>query len=36
MIKYYDKIIRDTKEHGIITVKQVFEESSNVDFHAYI
>jgi cell division protein FtsI (penicillin-binding protein 3) len=30
MVKYYDKIIRDTKEHGIITVKQVFEESSNV------
>lgn len=29
-IKYYDKIIRDTKEHGTITVKQVFEESSNV------
>ena len=30
MVKYYDKIIRDTKDHGIITVKQVFEESSNV------
>jgi cell division protein FtsI (penicillin-binding protein 3) len=29
-VKYYDKIIRDTKEHGTITVKQVFEESSNV------
>ena len=29
-VKYYDKIIRDTKEHGIITVKQVFEVSSNV------
>jgi cell division protein FtsI (penicillin-binding protein 3) len=29
-VKYYDKIIRDTKEHGILTVKQVFEESSNV------
>lgn len=29
-IKYYDHIIRDTKEHGVITVKQVFEESSNV------
>jgi cell division protein FtsI (penicillin-binding protein 3) len=29
-VKFYDKIIRDTKEHGIITVKQVFEESSNV------
>ena len=29
-VKYYDHIIRDTKEHGIITVKQVFEESSNV------
>lgn len=29
-IKYYDKIIRDTKPHGVITVKQVFEESSNV------
>jgi cell division protein FtsI (penicillin-binding protein 3) len=30
IIKYYDHIIRDTKEHGVITVKQVFEESSNV------
>lgn len=30
MVKYYDHIIRDTKEHGVITVKQVFEESSNV------
>jgi cell division protein FtsI (penicillin-binding protein 3) len=29
-VKFYDQIIRDTKEHGIITVKQVFEESSNV------
>jgi cell division protein FtsI (penicillin-binding protein 3) len=29
-IKYYDKIIRDTKPHGVLTVKQVFEESSNV------
>jgi cell division protein FtsI (penicillin-binding protein 3) len=29
-VKYYDKVIRDTKEHGIITVNQVFEESSNV------
>ena len=29
-VKYYDHIIRDTKEHGVITVKQVFEESSNV------
>jgi len=29
-VRYYDKIIRDTKEHGILTVKQVFEESSNV------
>ena len=29
-VKFYDKIIRDTKEHGILTVKQVFEESSNV------
>jgi len=29
-VKYYDKIIRDTKEHGRISVKQVFEESSNV------
>jgi cell division protein FtsI (penicillin-binding protein 3) len=29
-VKYYDKIIKDTKEHGKITVKQVFEESSNV------
>jgi len=30
MIKYYNQTIRDTKEHGVITVKQVFEESSNV------
>lgn len=29
-VKYYDHIIRDTKEHGRLTVKQVFEESSNV------
>jgi cell division protein FtsI (penicillin-binding protein 3) len=29
-VKYYNQIIRDTKEHGRITVKQVFEESSNV------
>ena len=29
-VKYYDHIIRDTKQHGVITVKQVFEESSNV------
>jgi cell division protein FtsI (penicillin-binding protein 3) len=31
-IKYYDKIIRDTKEggYGPLTVKQVFEKSSNV------
>jgi cell division protein FtsI (penicillin-binding protein 3) len=29
-VKFYDKIIKDTKAHGIITVKQVFEESSNV------
>ena len=31
-IKYYDKIVRDTKEdgYGKITVKQVFEKSSNV------
>ncbi len=29
-VKYYDKIIRDTKEHGKLTVKQVFEQSSNV------
>ncbi|MGC1392044.1 MAG: penicillin-binding protein, partial [Bacteroidales bacterium] len=29
-VKFYDRTIRDTKEHGIITVKQVFEESSNV------
>lgn len=29
-VKYYNKIIRDTKEHGRLTVKQVFEESSNV------
>lgn len=29
-VKYYNKIIRDTKQHGKLTVKQVFEESSNV------
>jgi cell division protein FtsI (penicillin-binding protein 3) len=29
-VKYYDHIIRDTKEHGRLTVNQVFEESSNV------
>src|SRR5664280_671280 len=29
-VKFYNKIIRDTKAHGILTVKQVFEESSNV------
>ena len=29
-VKFYDQIIRDTKEHGRLTVKQVFEESSNV------
>ena len=31
-VKFYDKIIRDTKEggNGKITVKQVFEKSSNV------
>jgi cell division protein FtsI (penicillin-binding protein 3) len=31
-VKYYDKIIRDTKEggYGKITVKEVFEKSSNV------
>jgi cell division protein FtsI (penicillin-binding protein 3) len=29
-VKFYDKIIKDTKEHGVLTVKQVFEESSNV------
>ena len=31
-IKYYDKIIRDTKEggYGKLTVKEVFEKSSNV------
>jgi cell division protein FtsI (penicillin-binding protein 3) len=29
-VKYYDQIIRDTKEHGKLTVKQVFEQSSNV------
>jgi len=31
-VKYYDKIIRDTKEggNGKITVKEVFEKSSNV------
>jgi cell division protein FtsI (penicillin-binding protein 3) len=28
--KYYDHITRDTKPHGTISVKQVFEESSNV------
>lgn len=29
-VKFYTKIIRDTKAHGRLTVKQVFEESSNV------
>jgi cell division protein FtsI (penicillin-binding protein 3) len=31
-VKYYNKVIRDTKENGYgkITVKQVFEKSSNV------
>jgi len=29
-VKYYDRITRDTKAHGRLTVKQVFEESSNV------
>ena len=31
-VKYYDKIIRDTKQggYGKLTVKQVFEKSSNV------
>ena len=31
-VKYYNKVIRDTKEdgHGKITVKEVFETSSNV------
>ncbi len=31
-IKFYNKVIRDTKEHGYgkLTVKQVFEKSSNV------
>jgi cell division protein FtsI (penicillin-binding protein 3) len=31
-VKFYNKIIRDTKEegYGILTVKQVFEKSSNV------
>jgi cell division protein FtsI (penicillin-binding protein 3) len=29
-VKFYDQIVRDTKEHGRLTVKQVFEESSNV------
>jgi cell division protein FtsI (penicillin-binding protein 3) len=29
-VKFYDKIIRDTEEHGRLTVKQVFEKSSNV------
>ena len=29
-VKFYNKIIRDTKQHGRLTVKQVFEESSNV------
>jgi cell division protein FtsI (penicillin-binding protein 3) len=29
-VKYYDRTVTDTKQHGIITVKQVFEESSNV------
>ncbi len=30
VVKYYNHTIRDTKEHGRINVKQVFEESSNV------
>lgn len=30
VIKYYNHTIRDTKEHGRINVRQVFEESSNV------
>ena len=29
-VKFYNKIIRDTRAHGRLTVKQVFEESSNV------
>ncbi|HZY24825.1 MAG TPA: penicillin-binding protein, partial [Bacteroidales bacterium] len=29
-VKFYNKIIKDTKAHGRLTVKQVFEESSNV------
>jgi cell division protein FtsI (penicillin-binding protein 3) len=29
-VKYYDHITKDTKAHGRLTVKQVFEESSNV------
>jgi cell division protein FtsI (penicillin-binding protein 3) len=29
-VKFYNQTIRDTKEHGRLTVKQVFEESSNV------
>jgi len=29
-VKYYNKIIRDTEEHGVLTVSQVFELSSNV------
>ena len=29
-VKFYNKIIHDTKAHGRLTVKQVFEESSNV------
>ncbi len=29
-VKYYDRTVTDTKQHGKLTVKQVFEESSNV------
>jgi cell division protein FtsI (penicillin-binding protein 3) len=29
-VKFYNKVIRDTEEHGKLTVKQVFELSSNV------
>jgi cell division protein FtsI (penicillin-binding protein 3) len=29
-VKFYNHIIRDTKEHGRLTVNQVFEASSNV------
>lgn len=37
-VRYYDKVIRDTKTggHGVITVKEAFEVSSNVAFSRII